>query len=63
MLADGSSLQTDVILNFDFNPWDFIPPAVVFYTEAMPTSVWTRRHQAGSLVCTEIYGAFGFRLD
>lgn len=64
-LGDGSSLQTDVIFNFDINAWDFFPPAAVFYTDATPTSIWTRRHrdQAGSLVCTEIYGAQGFRLD
>ncbi len=63
--GDGSSIQTDVILNFDINAWDFFPPAPVFFTDATPTSVWTRRHRdpAGSLVCTEVYGAQGFRLD
>jgi hypothetical protein len=65
VLGDGSSLQTDITLNFDFFVWDFSPFPPVFYTDATPSSVWTRRHRdpSGDLVCTEIYGAGGFRLN
>jgi uncharacterized protein (DUF2141 family) len=66
VLTDGSSVQTDVTLNFDFFVWDFfdfIPFPPVFYTDATPSSVWTRWHRdpSGNLVCTEVYGAGGFR--
>jgi hypothetical protein len=63
VLSDGSSIQTDVELFFGFDFFDF--DGVVFFTEALPSHVWTRRHRGpgGNLVCTEVYGASGFRLN
>ncbi|HYO47228.1 MAG TPA: carboxypeptidase-like regulatory domain-containing protein [Gemmatimonadota bacterium] len=64
VLGDGSTIQSDVTVNFDWDYWgDSLLP--VFYTDATPSSVWTRRHRdlSGNLVCTEIYGAGGGRLN
>lgn len=57
VLSDGSTIQSVVTVTFGFDFESF----VVFFTDATPSSVWTRQHRgpSGNLVCTEIYGAGG----
>jgi hypothetical protein len=63
VLADGSTVGSHANLKFYWDVWDFGGPA--FSTYETPAGMWTREHRDpnGNLVCTEVYSAFGSRLN
>lgn len=60
--SDGSSIQSEVFLEFYLDVWDLYgTPA--FYIDDTFRSGWTRRHRdpGGTVICTEVYSAGGYR--
>ena len=61
VLGDGTTIRSEANLRFSWDFWDF--GGLVFSTDFSP--FWTRRHSdpSGNLFCTEVYGAFGWRIN